>query len=90
MSEWMSDIAFYTIIYYVSPIVGPIASALVNRYGCRPVCVAGSLISSVAFVLATFSTSVDILMITYGVLGGKQNVLYLYALSKHDEFVAKI
>ncbi|XP_055317435.1 monocarboxylate transporter 1 isoform X4 [Sitodiplosis mosellana] len=49
---------------------GPVVSALANKYGCRAVCIAGSLISSAAFVLSTFSTSVNMLMITYGIIGG--------------------
>lgn len=49
---------------------GPVVSALANKYGCRAVCIAGSIISCVAFVLSTFSTSVNMLMLTYGVLGG--------------------
>lgn len=50
--------------------VGPLVSALTNKYGCRAVCIAGSLISTVAFVLSIFSPTVNILMITYGVMGG--------------------
>ncbi|XP_055372462.1 monocarboxylate transporter 3 [Condylostylus longicornis] len=49
---------------------GPIVSALCNKYGCRAVCIAGSVIGCVAFILSTFSTSVTMLMITYGVIGG--------------------
>lgn len=49
---------------------GPVVSALANKYGCRAVCIAGALISCVAFVLSTFSTSVNMLMLTYGVMGG--------------------
>ncbi|KAK9751246.1 Major Facilitator Superfamily [Popillia japonica] len=49
---------------------GPIVSALTNKYGCRAVCVAGGLISTVAFVLSTFSPTVNILMLTYGLMGG--------------------
>ncbi|RZF33544.1 hypothetical protein LSTR_LSTR008190 [Laodelphax striatellus] len=49
---------------------GPVVSALTNKYGCRTVCISGSIISCVAFVLSTFSPSVEILMITYGVMGG--------------------
>lgn len=45
-------------------------SALANKYGCRTVCIAGSIISAFAFVLSTFSTSVNMLMLTYGILGG--------------------
>lgn len=51
-------------------LLGPVVSALANKYGCRAVCIAGSLISCAAFVLSTFSTSVNMLMLTYGVIGG--------------------
>lgn len=51
---------------------GPIVSALTNKYGCRVVCIAGSCISAVAFALSIFSTSINMLMMTYGVLGGKR------------------
>lgn len=49
---------------------GPLVSALTNKFGCRAVCVAGSLISTVAFVLSIFSPSVNWLMLTYGFIGG--------------------
>lgn len=52
---------------------GPVVSALTNKYGCRAVCIAGSIISCIAFILSTFSTSVNMLMLTYGVLGGMYN-----------------
>lgn len=45
-------------------------SALANKFGCRAVCIAGAILASVAFVLSTFSTSVNMLMLTYGVMGG--------------------
>ncbi|KAK7488004.1 hypothetical protein BaRGS_00020749 [Batillaria attramentaria] len=50
--------------------VGPIVSALTNRYGCKKVTVAGSVIATFAFVVSTFSPSAHILIITYGVIGG--------------------
>ncbi|XP_076665805.1 monocarboxylate transporter 9 isoform X2 [Andrena cerasifolii] len=49
---------------------GPVVSALTNKYGCRAVCIAGSFLGAAAFILSTFSTSVNMLMITYGVMGG--------------------
>ncbi|KAK0091706.1 hypothetical protein PV326_002801 [Microctonus aethiopoides] len=49
---------------------GPVVSALTNKYGCRAVCMSGSFIASAAFVLSTFATSVNMLMIFYGVMGG--------------------
>ncbi|XP_022903773.1 monocarboxylate transporter 14 [Onthophagus taurus] len=49
---------------------GPVVSALTNKYGCRAVCIAGSLISTSAFVLSIFSPTVNVLMLTYGFMGG--------------------
>jgi len=49
---------------------GPIVAGLVNKFGCRPVCMAGSLITCVAFSLSIFAVNVPMLMMLYGVLGG--------------------
>ncbi|XP_045468018.1 monocarboxylate transporter 3 isoform X2 [Harmonia axyridis] len=49
---------------------GPIVSALTNKFGCRAVCIAGSLISTASFALCIFSPTVNWLMLTYGVFGG--------------------
>ncbi|XP_055634372.1 monocarboxylate transporter 3-like isoform X3 [Toxorhynchites rutilus septentrionalis] len=49
---------------------GPVVSALANKYGCRAVCIAGSIISCAAFALSTLSTNVTMMMLTYGVMGG--------------------
>lgn len=45
-------------------------SALTNKYGCRNVCIAGSIISCVAFLLSRYSTSIGMLIVTYGIMGG--------------------
>ncbi|XP_046387673.1 uncharacterized protein LOC124157184 isoform X2 [Ischnura elegans] len=50
--------------------VGPIVSALTNKYGCRAVCISGSILGCLAFLLSTLSPNVTILMVTYGVMGG--------------------
>ncbi|KOX78835.1 Monocarboxylate transporter 12 [Melipona quadrifasciata] len=49
---------------------GPFVSALANRYGFRLVAILGSVISCSAFVLSYFSTSIEFLYVSYGVLGG--------------------
>ncbi|KAG5678545.1 hypothetical protein PVAND_008212 [Polypedilum vanderplanki] len=49
---------------------GPIVSGLCNKFGCRAVCIAGSILACTAFVLSTFSVNVNMLMLTYGVGGG--------------------
>lgn len=49
---------------------GPIVSALANKYGCRTVCIVGSVIAAAAFAVSTLSESVSMLMLTYGFIGG--------------------
>ncbi|XP_041979789.1 monocarboxylate transporter 3 isoform X2 [Aricia agestis] len=49
---------------------GPVVSALCNKYGCRAVCIAGSLVATTGFVLSTLSKSVTMMMVTYGLIGG--------------------
>ena len=58
---------------------GPVVSALTNKFGCRPVTVAGSVIASLAFLISTMAPSVDVLIVTYGVIGGTcPFCLYIY------------
>lgn len=49
---------------------GPIMSNLVDRYGCRRMTIIGGLLSGTGFILAAFSTSVEMLYWTFGVIGG--------------------
>ncbi|KAI5726349.1 hypothetical protein M8J76_001091 [Diaphorina citri] len=49
---------------------GPFVSALANRWGFRTVSIVGSILGALSFVISSFSTSVEMLYITYGVMGG--------------------
>ncbi|XP_037828324.1 monocarboxylate transporter 12 [Lucilia sericata] len=49
---------------------GPFVSALANRFGFRPVTIAGALFAAVCFIVSSYATSVEMLFITYGILGG--------------------
>ncbi|XP_040199857.1 monocarboxylate transporter 2-like [Rana temporaria] len=49
---------------------GPISSILVNKYGSRPVVMAGGLLCSSGMIAASFCTSVLQLYICVGVIGG--------------------
>ncbi|XP_055388096.1 uncharacterized protein LOC129616474 [Condylostylus longicornis] len=51
-------------------IAGPFVSALCNRFGFRPVTIAGAIIASSAFCLSYFANSVEFLFLTYGIIGG--------------------
>lgn len=49
---------------------GPIMSALVDRYGCRNMTIAGGLISGFGFILSIFSNTIEIMYLTFGVIAG--------------------
>jgi MFS family permease len=49
---------------------GPIVGGLVNKFGCRPVCMLGAVLSWIAFSVSTLSVNVGMLMVTYGIIGG--------------------
>lgn len=60
---------------------GPVVSGLTNKFGCRPVTFAGSILACAGFLFASFSNSVTVLMLTYGVLGGLGfGLIYLPAI----------
>jgi len=50
---------------------GPIVSALANKYGCKIVAIIGSVIAGVFFALSQVSPNIDVMILTYGVMGGK-------------------
>ncbi|CAG4937477.1 unnamed protein product [Parnassius apollo] len=49
---------------------GPVMSALVDKYGCRSMTILGGIISTVGFILASISTTIEMMMITFGVIAG--------------------
>ncbi|XP_018393890.1 PREDICTED: uncharacterized protein LOC108772774 [Cyphomyrmex costatus] len=49
---------------------GPIMSALVDRYGCRNMTIAGGLISGLGFILSIFSNTIEVMYLTFGVIAG--------------------
>ncbi|CAH3898296.1 unnamed protein product [Pieris brassicae] len=51
-------------------LAGPVMSALVDRYGCRSMTILGGLISTLGFVLASVSNSIELIMLTFGVIAG--------------------
>lgn len=62
---WVSSIMLATM--YAG---GPISSILVNRYGSRPVVIAGGLMCGTAMIIASFGNTIMHLYICIGVLGG--------------------
>lgn len=49
---------------------GPIASAFVDRYGCKSMTVLGALICVVGFVISSYVRSMALMYVTFGVIGG--------------------
>ncbi|UXI20200.1 WASH complex subunit FAM21C [Sarcoptes scabiei] len=50
--------------------IGPIASALTIRFGCRTVTIAGSIFASAGFFLSTFTSNIYLLYNTIGICAG--------------------
>lgn len=51
-------------------LTGPIMSALVDRYGCRNMTILGGFIAGTGFVLSSFSRSIEVMYLTFGVFAG--------------------
>ncbi|XP_074652647.1 monocarboxylate transporter 12-B-like isoform X2 [Tubulanus polymorphus] len=51
-------------------IMGPLASALANKFGCRVITIAGAIITTIAFVMAIMAPNIEILIVAYGIFGG--------------------
>ncbi|KAF6036301.1 hypothetical protein EB796_005387 [Bugula neritina] len=67
----VSSISLANSLYLgIHAIEGPIVGALINKYGCRAVAITGGVIGTLPFILSTFSPSVIVFQVTYGVLGG--------------------
>lgn len=60
---------------------GPLVGGLVNKFGCRPVCMMGAVLAWASFSLSALSPNVPVLMVTYGLLGGLGlGLIYLPAI----------
>jgi len=50
--------------------LGPVVGGLTNKYGCRAVTVCGSVLAAVGVGVSSFSTHINMLIATYGLLAG--------------------
>lgn len=57
---------------------GPISSVLVNRYGSRPVVIAGGLMCGLSIMAASFGNSIVFLYLCIGVIGGNFFFSFLF------------
>ncbi|KAL3886823.1 hypothetical protein ACJMK2_026788 [Sinanodonta woodiana] len=70
--------------------IGPLASGLVNLFGCRKVGMLGALLSAAGFFLCTFSPNIEAMIILYGFIGGMGfGFLYLPAIVMVGQYFEK-
>ncbi|XP_054736636.1 uncharacterized protein LOC129243561 [Anastrepha obliqua] len=64
-TAWISSLFFS-----VPLLMGPIWSNLVDNYGCRKMTIFGGLLSAIGFGLSSICNSVEMLMLTFGIISG--------------------
>ncbi|XP_026750000.2 monocarboxylate transporter 14-like [Galleria mellonella] len=69
-------------LFIATPLLaGPIMSALVDRYGCRIMTMIAGFMSTIGFLLAAISNSVEMLCLTFGFISGlAMGILYVTAV----------
>ncbi|XP_045199403.2 monocarboxylate transporter 12-like [Mercenaria mercenaria] len=61
--------------------VGPLASILTNKYGCRVTTIAGAIIAAAGFVLSLFAPNLYFLYFSFGIMSGLGfGLIYLPAI----------
>lgn len=74
----------------VTLLVGPVASALTNRYGCRAVTIAGAIVAAIGFILSLFAPNIYYLFFSFGVLSGLGfGLMYLPAIVSVSHYFDK-
>lgn len=69
--ESKTKTAWIGALFFAVPLMsGPVLSNLVDKYGCRVMTIVGGFIGGIGFVLASMSTSVEMLYITFGLISG--------------------
>lgn len=77
-----SRISLIGSLFIATPLLaGPVMSALVDRYGCRVMTMIAGLLSTISFLLASISNSIEILCLTFGFMSGlAMGILYVTAV----------
>lgn len=74
----------------VTLLVGPVASALTNRYGCRVVTIAGAIVAAIGFILSLFAPNIYYLFFSFGILSGLGfGLMYLPAIVSVSHYFDK-
>lgn len=66
-----SDTSWIGSLFMAVPLLsGPIMSAFVDKYGCRPMTIVGGLISAAGFIISSRVNSLVFMYLTFGILSG--------------------
>ncbi|KAH8253372.1 hypothetical protein KR032_005157 [Drosophila birchii] len=69
--ESTSKTAWISSLFFSVPLLmGPICSNLVDKYGCRKMTILGGVVSAFGFALSSFCNSIEMLMVTFGIISG--------------------
>lgn len=69
--EGKSKTAWIGSLFMAMPLLsGPVASFLTDRYGCRKVSIAGSILATAGFVISSYANSMAVLVLTFGIVAG--------------------
>lgn len=72
----MTRLDFEPFSFYCLLLSGPFVAGLANKYGCRPLTIAGAIIAAVSIAVSSLSPNVDVLLVTYGIMGGPSSINY--------------
>jgi len=69
--EGKSKTAWIGSLFMAMPLLsGPVASFLTDRYGCRRVTIVGGVLSAAGFIVSSFTDSIELLFLTFGIIAG--------------------
>ena len=58
-----------------------------NKLGLREVTIIGSVMASAFFVISSFSANIDMMLVTYGIMGGPLSHTFVFQL-EHRMFIS--
>lgn len=69
--EGKAKTAWIGSLFMAMPLLsGPIASFLTDRYGCRKMCIIGSILACFGFLVSAFTPNMETLFFTFGIVSG--------------------
>lgn len=69
--ESKSKTAWIGSLFMAVPLIlGPVGSALVDKFGCRKMTILGGIISGLGFIISSFAKSIEMVFFTFGFLSG--------------------